>query len=76
MNTIRELNIKDWSGYFFEEMVNISDIDPERFGINDTKQCTNGTVIYNICYNDKIGVPQIIFNNIDCYSKKMNGIAL
>ena len=28
MNTIRELNIKDWSGYFFEGMVNIIDIDP------------------------------------------------
>ena len=70
MNTIRELNIKDWSGYFFEEMVNILDIDPDCFGINDTKQCTDGTIIYNICYNDKIGVPHIVFNNIDCYSKK------
>ena len=29
-----------------------------------------GTVIYNICYNDKIGVPHIVFNNIDCYFKK------
>ena len=28
MNTIRELNIKDWSGYFFDGMVNIIDIDP------------------------------------------------
>ena len=26
MKTIRELNIKDWSGYFFEEMVNILDL--------------------------------------------------
>ena len=57
----------DWSGYFFEEMVNILDIDPECFRINDTKQCTDGTIIYNIRYNDKIGVPHIVFNNIDCY---------
>ena len=57
MNAIRELNIKDWSGYFFEEMVNILDIDPRCFGINDTKQCRDGRIIYNICYNDKIGVP-------------------
>ena len=70
MKTIRELNIKDWSGYFFEEMVNILDIDPGCFGINDTKQCTEGKIIYNICYNDKIGVPHIVFNNIDCYLKK------
>ena len=34
MKTIRELNIKDWSGYFFKEMVNINDIDPEYFLVN------------------------------------------
>ena len=62
MKTTRELRIKDWNGYFFEEVVNILDI-----GINDTKQCTDDTIIYNICYNDKIGVPHIVFNNIDCY---------
>ena len=61
MNTIRELNIKDWSGYFFEEMVNILDNDPDCFRINDTNQCTDGTIIYNICYDDKIGVSHIVF---------------
>ena len=45
MNTIRELNIKDWSGYFFEEMINILDTDQGCFEINDTKQCTSGTII-------------------------------
>ena len=67
MKTIRELNIKDWSGYFFEEMINILDIDPEYF--NDTK-CIDRKMIYNICYSDKIGVAHIAFNNIDCYFKK------
>ena len=70
MKTIRELNIKDSSGYIFEEMVNILDIDPGCFGISDTKQCTDRTIIYNICYNDKIGVPHIVFNNTDCHLKK------
>ena len=51
-------------------MVNILDINPGCFGINDTKQCTDGTIIYNICYDDKIGVPHIVFNNIDCYFRK------
>ena len=50
MKTIRELNVKHCSGYFFEEMSNILDIDPGFFGINDTKQCTDGTIIYNIQY--------------------------
>ena len=64
MKTIRELNIKDWSGYFFEEMVNILDIDPECFTVGNVKECTD------IYYSDKTGVPHIIFNNIDCYFKK------
>ena len=29
MKTIRELKTLDWSGYFFKEMINILDTDPE-----------------------------------------------
>ena len=50
MKTIRELNIKDWSGYFFEEMVNIFYIDPECFMVRNVKECTNGTMLYNILF--------------------------
>ena len=67
MKKIRELNIKDWGGYFFEEMINLLDIDLTCFEINGTKQCTDGIIKYNICYNDKIGVPHIVFNNVGCY---------
>ena len=35
--TIKELNSKDWSSYFFEEMVNILDIELEYFMVNDFK---------------------------------------
>ena len=69
MKRIRELKIKDWSGYFFEEMVNILDIDPECFIVSDTKECTDGTMVY-LCCSDKTVVPHIAFNNIDCYFKK------
>ena len=67
MKTIRKLNIKDWGGYFFEQMVNILDIDPEYFMVGNVKECVNGTMIYNIYYSDKTVVPHIVFNNIDCY---------
>ena len=70
MKTIRELKIKDVSGYFFEEMGNILDIDPECFMVGDTKECTDGTMVSNFCYSDKTGVPHIVFNNADCYFKK------
>ena len=67
MRAIRNLNITDWSVYFFEKMINILDIYPGCFMIIDTKQCTDVTIIYNICYNDKISVPHILSNNTDCY---------
>ena len=70
MKTIRELTIKDWSAYFFEEMVNILDIDPECFLVSDAKECTNSTMVYNLCYFDETCLPHIVFNNIDCYFKK------
>ena len=70
MKTIRKLNIKDWSDYFFEEMFNILDIVPECFMVGNAKECTDGTMIYNIYYSDKTGVPYIVFNNIACYFKK------
>ena len=76
MRTIRELKIKDWSGYFFEKMVNILDIDPDCFGINDTKQCTDGTTMYNICYNDKIGYHILCLIILIVIFKKMNSILL
>ena len=61
MKTTRELNIKDWSGYFFEEMVNILDIDPECFMVDNVKECTNGTMFYNTYDSDKTDVPHINF---------------
>ena len=70
MKTIRELKIKDWSGYLFEERVNILDIDLECFMVSDTKACIDGTMLYNLFYFDKSGVPHIVFNNIDCIFEK------
>ena len=50
MKTIKELNIKDWSGYFLTEMVNINDIDPAHFLANDFKGSKDGSVLSNIAY--------------------------
>ena len=71
MKTIRELKVKDWNGYFFEEMINILDIDPERFMLSDNKQCKDGKMLHNLCYSDKTGVSHIVVNNIDRYLKKI-----
>ena len=34
-------------------MANILDIDPECFVVGNVKECTNGTMLYNIFYSDK-----------------------
>ena len=67
MKAIKKLNIKNWSGYFSEEIVNILDIDPECFMVSNVQECTDGKMLYNIYYSDKTGVPHIVLSNIDCY---------
>ena len=70
MKTIRELNIKDWSGYFFREMVNILDIEPEFFMVNDFKGCKDGSIVFNLCYYSENCVPHIVFNNVEYIFRK------
>ena len=70
MKTIKELSIKDWSRYFFTEMVNINDIDPEYFTIHDFKGSRDGSVLFNIAYCEENSVPHIASNNIKCTFRK------
>ena len=71
MKTIRELKTLDFSSYFFfKEMINILDIEPKYFMINDFKGCKDGLTLFNLCYSDENGVPYIVFNNIECIFKK------
>ena len=64
MKTIRELKTLDWSGYFFKEMVNIPDIEPEYFMVNDIKGCKDGSIVFNTCYCSEDSVLHIVFNDI------------
>ena len=70
MKTIKELKIKDWSGYFFREVVNILNIEPEHFMFNGFKGCKDGSTIFNLCYGSEGSVPRIVFNNIECIFRK------
>ena len=66
MRTTRKLNIKDWSGYFVKEMVNILDVQPEYFTFNYFKGCKDDSTIFNVCYCEEHSVPRVVFNNIKC----------
>ena len=52
------------------EMVNIPDVDPEYFTVNDFKGFKDDSIIFNLCYSDENGVPHIVFNNIEYIFKK------
>ena len=70
MKTTRKLKTLDLSGYFFKEMVNILDIQPEDFMINDFKSCKDSSTIFNVCYCEENSVPYVVFNNIECIFRK------
>ena len=38
--------------------------------VNDFRGCRDGSILFNLCYSDKIGVPHIVFNNTECIFKK------
>ena len=46
-------------------MVNILDIEPEYFMVNDFRGCKDGSILFNLCYSDEIGVPHHVFNKIE-----------
>ena len=50
MKIIRELNIKNWSGYIFTNMTNINDFDPEFLLVNDFKSSKDRSIVFNIAY--------------------------
>ena len=70
MKTIKVLKIKDYSGYFFKEIIDTLDIVPEYFMVNDFKGCKYGSMLSNLCCSDETSVPHIVFNNIECIFKK------
>ena len=51
-------------------MVNILNIEPAYFMVNDSKGCKDGSVVFNSCYFNENCVPHIVFNNIECIFRK------
>ena len=51
-------------------MVNILDIEPEYFMINDFKGRKYNSTVFNICYCEEGCVPHVVFNKIDCIFRK------
>ena len=70
MKTVKSLDIKDWSRYFFNNMTNINDFDPEFLLINDFKDFKDGSTMFNMAFCEENNVPYVVFNNIECIFRK------
>ena len=69
MKTSR-LKIKDCSGYFFYNMTNIQEFDPEFLSVNEFKGCKDGSTVFKMAYDEENNAPHIVFNNIKCIIRK------
>ena len=65
MKTIRQINIKNKQGYFFNDMTNISDFDPSLLNIDEVTFKIDELVMYDIkCIKD---VLKCIKQSLSCF---------
>ena len=50
MKTIRQINIENRQGYFFNDMTNINDFDPNLLNIDEVSFKSDELIIYDIKY--------------------------
>ena len=51
-------------------MVNILNIEPEYFMINDFKDCKDDSTLFIVCHCEENSVPHAVFNVIECIFRK------
>ena len=70
MKTIREINIENRQGYFFNDMTNINDFDPSLLNIDEVLFESNKLIMHNIKYFknlNSLNTLYLVFNNLDAY---------
>ena len=73
MKTIRQINIKNRQYYFFNDMTNISDFDPNLLIIDEVSFRNDELVMHDIKYIkslNNLNTLYLIFNNLDEYVEK------
>ena len=79
MKTIRQINIENRPGYFFNEMTNINDFEPSLFNIGEISFKSDKLIMYGIKYIkdlNSLNTLYHVFNNLNAYSKKVVKIAI
>ena len=73
MKTVRQINIENRQGYFFNDMANINDFDPSLLNIDEILFESNKLIIHNIKYIKNLislNSLYLVFNNLDAYIEK------
>ena len=71
METIMQIKIENRQGYFFNDMTNINDFDPNLLNI-DQVVFESGLIMYGIKYIKDLSSLHLVFNNLDAYIEKSN----
>ena len=71
METIMQIKIENRQGYFFNDMTNINDFDPNLLNI-DQVVFESGLIMYGIKYIKDLSSLHLVFNNLDAYIEKRN----
>ena len=73
METTRQINIEDRSGYFFNDMTNINGFDPRLLNIDEISFKGDELIMYDIKYIknlNSLSTLYLVFNNLDAYFGK------
>ena len=70
MKTLKRLNIKDKPGYYFMNITNIDDFDPEFLLFNKFTIIDDLSIMFHINYCEENNTPHVVFNNRECIFKK------
>ena len=75
--TSKQLSIENSPNYFFSDMINIKNFDPNLLDIRKLSSKTTDSVIYRIKYINHVNIDfknslYLIFNNVDGYIEEEN----
>ena len=70
MKTLKRLNIKDKPGYYFMNVTNIDDLDPEFLLFNKFTIIDDLSIMFDVNYCEQNNTPNVVFNNIEYVFKK------
>ena len=73
MKTIRQINIENREGYFFNDMANINDFDLGLLNIDELSFKSDELIKYDLKYIknlNSLNSLYLVFNNLDAYIEK------